>query len=167
MAGGSASSGHSFFVRTERSFVLTNYQNEQKMATNKPVPSLSSDGWVTSTSHQADYLISYFFTSQYSQTYLYHGQISSFPWILQTYKNDMFALKEQTKAALTRLFGNYFPKVEIEVGTKEEDDGKYSITIVIIVTDNEGKEFSVGRLADVLDAKIVKIQNLNNTGSAA
>ena len=57
--------------------------------------------------------------------------------------------------------------MEIEVGTKEEDDGKYSITIVIIVTDNEGKEFSVGRLADVLDAKIVKIQNLNNTGSAA
>ncbi len=135
------------------------------MIDDKPVPTLSSDGWVTNTQMKADYLISHFFLSEYSRTYLYHGDISSFPWLLQNNKDNAAKLKTDTQSTLSKYFGRYFPKAEVQVEVKQEEGSKYSITIVVIVTDVDGKEFSIGRLADVLDSKLVKVQKINNYGA--
>ncbi len=135
------------------------------MDDSKPVPTLSSDGWVTSTSMKADYLLSYFFTSEYSSSYLSYGDISSFPWLLQNYKLDLAGLREETKVTLEKLYGRYFPSVEVQVATKLEEGSKYAITIVVIVTDVNGKEFSVGRVGEVLESKMVKVQKINNYGA--
>ena len=134
------------------------------MIDDKPVPTLSSDGWVTNTVMKADYLLSHFFLSEYSRTYLYLGDISSFPWILQKYKDDIYGLEDNTRQTLKKYFGRYFPKAEVDVKIKKEEGSKYAIIVVVIVTDVGGREFSVGRLADVLDAKILKVQKINNTG---
>ena len=135
------------------------------MLDSKPVPTLSGDGWVTSTPLKADYLMSYFFLSEYSRTYLYHGQIASFTYLLQQHKDDMSKLSYNTEQVLKRLFGAYFPKVDVEVTTKQLEGSKWAITLVVVVTDVEGKEFSVAKLADVLDSKLVKVQQLNNYGA--
>lgn len=134
------------------------------MLDDKPVPSLSSDGWVTSTPMKADYLISHFFLSEYSRTYLYKGHIASFPWLLQNHKNDLSALKRAVEQTLKDYFGSYFPSATVEVTTKNEEGSKYAIIIYVSVTDVDGKEFSIGRLAQVVDAKIVRIQQINNYG---
>ena len=130
----------------------------------KPMPSLSMDGWITSTSIKADYLISHFFVSEYSRTFLFEGEVASMPYLIQKHKNDILGLVRDVELTTKAYCGRYFPKAEVQVSSKEHEAGKYSLIIVVIVTDIEGKEFSVGRLVDVLDSKINKIAQLNNTG---
>ena len=130
----------------------------------KPMPSLSMDGWITSTSIKADYLISHFFVSEYSSTFLLKGEVASMPYLIQKHENVSVGLVRDVELTLKSYFGRYVPKAEVQVSSKEYEAGKYSLIIVVIVTDIEGKEFSVCRLVDVLDSKINKIAQLNNTG---
>lgn len=135
------------------------------MIDTKPLPSLSADGWVYPTSMKCDYLLSHFFLSEYSRTYLHYGNISSFPWLLQNYKDDMPQLKEKTRETLETYFKRYFPAAEAQVEIKNEGGSKYGIHIYVSVTDSDGKEFSLGRVAEVLDAKILKVAYINNYGA--
>lgn len=134
------------------------------MVDTRPVPSLSTDGWVRSTPMKCDYLISHFFLSERSRTYLYKDQISSLPWILQNNKDDINAITEQTQNTLEKYFGRYFPEVVVQVKHKLEDAGKYALMIYVSVVDHEGKEFSLGRLANVVNSKMIKVADLNNYG---
>jgi len=50
------------------------------------VPSLSQDGWTSSTKEKLDYLMSHFFVADKSQTALYAEEVSSFPYLVQNNK---------------------------------------------------------------------------------
>ena len=93
----------------------------------KPMPSLSMDGWITSTSIKADYLISHFFVSEYSRTFLFEGEVASMPYLIQKHKNDILGLVRDVELTLKSYFGRYFPKAEVQVSSKEYEAGKYSL----------------------------------------
>ena len=132
---------------------------------NPPVPALSPDGWVTDTVIKCDYLLSHFFLSEYSSSYVSYGKVTSFPYILQKNKDSKTNLVDDTKSSLLEYFGRYFTKTEVDVKLREEDPSKYGIVISITVTDENGKEFSVAKIADILDAKILSVRDLNNYGT--
>ena len=128
------------------------------------MPSLSEDGWVTDSVKVADYLLSHFFLSEYSQTYIYHQQVSSLPWILQVTQGDMSATIDKTRRTLSEYFSRYFNNVEVEVldVTSEETPSKAAISIYIKFTDKEGKEHVFGKFLEMADLTITKIVNINN-----
>ena len=98
------------------------------MLDTKPVPTLSLDAWVNSTELKCDYLLSHFIVSEYSRTLVYYQKISSLPWLIQKYKNDMNGLENAVRNQLSRYFGKYFPKVEVQVQVKLEE-GSIFLTI--------------------------------------
>ena len=133
------------------------------------VPSLSLDGWVKTPPEMADYLLSHFFLSEYSRAQVYRGGISSFVWILQKYQNNMEATERETESALLRYFGAYFTNVRVEVLVKEETPGSSRMQIHMYVSfnDEKGREYSLGKVIQTLDSKVIKIMEINNTGTAA
>jgi len=131
------------------------------------VPSLSLDGWVSNPPEMADYLLSHFFLSEYSQSQLWYKKVSSLPWIIQNNQGNMRGTVREMQDTLEKYFGAYFPQVTVEV---THDDGgdtrsKVDLHIFISVVDRTGKEHSVAKMVQVIESKINKIVNLNNTGS--
>lgn len=58
------------------------------MAAQKVIPSLSKDGWVSSGRTILDYLLSYYFLTDYQQTYLYYGNLTSLPYTYFLYNDN-------------------------------------------------------------------------------
>ncbi len=134
------------------------------MTTNKKMPSLSEDGWVNNSIKTCDYLLSHFFLSDYSQSYIYHGQVSSLPWIIQQTQGNMSRTVSLTQQTLSGYFSRYFNNVVVEVSEIEDanNPSKGEITIYVKFTDAENKEYVVGKLLHITDLTISKIINLSN-----
>lgn len=132
----------------------------------KPIlfPSLDQQGWVSSSSSIADFIFSHFFVSDYSQTQLYLGEVTSFPWILVQNQNDMIQAASATRVALSRYFSRYFNNVAVEVsqGPDPTNPSKVQFTIYVSFTDGEGKDYVLGKLLEVMESKISKVININN-----
>ena len=130
------------------------------------VPSLSEDSWTTDSVKVADYILSYFLTSQYSQTYLYIGHITSFAYIIQSKSGDVNATVIETQNQLTAYFSKYFVDVNVEVANVPNtvDPSMAQISIVLQYSDLEGIQYNLAKLLQITNLKVVKIIDYNNTG---
>jgi hypothetical protein len=136
------------------------------MANKKFYPSLSEDGWVNNSVKLADKLLSDFFISDFSQTYLYSGAVSSFPWIIQNKQGNIVETAALVQSTLNVYFSRYFNNVVVESQdqTSADSPSKGNITLYIKFTDDEGIEYVIGKLLEIADMNITKIINLNNNG---
>lgn len=127
-------------------------------------PSLSEDAWVSNSVKTADNLMSHFLLSDYSQTYLYKGLVSSLPWIIQNTQGDMTRTLQLVQATLVTYFTRYFNNVVCEVTEvpNTTDPSKGQISIYLKFTDTENKEYVLGRLITIIDTKISEIINISN-----
>lgn len=127
-------------------------------------PSLSESGWLNSTVQTVDALLSHFFCSDRSQSYIYPTSISSLPWILQDTQGDMSQTIAATRTTLSGYFSKYFNNVVVEVAEvlNEAEPSKGAISIYIKFTDADGKEHNVGKMLQITDTTISKIIELNN-----
>ena len=134
-----------------------------------PVPTLSLDGWVKSTAEKADYIISHFFESQYSQTALYPGKVSSLQYLIQQNQSDMTKTSVSIREELKKLFTNYFGNATAEVTYKSEtpNSSRVSLSIYVSFKDSNGKEFVLSKVVEIMNSKIQKIVTINNTGPAS
>jgi len=128
-------------------------------------PTLSEDGWVSSPMKICDYLLSWFFLSDYSQSYIYHKSISSLPWILLETQKDINQTVTLTQQTLYLYFSRYFDKVLVEVSEVPniEEPSKGQISIYIKFTDKNGKEHVVGKMLHIVDTTIEKIISIINS----
>lgn len=136
------------------------------MANKKFYPSLSEDGWVNNSVKIADKLLSDFFISDFSQTYLYSGAVSSFPWIIQNKQGNITETAALVQSTLNVYFSRYFNNVVVESQdqTSADSPSKGQITLYVKFTDDDGIEYVVGKLLEIADMNITKIINLNNNG---
>lgn len=136
------------------------------MANKKFYPSLSEDGWVNNSVKIADKLLSDFFISDFSQTYLYSGAVSSFPWIIQNKQGNITETAVLVQSTLNVYFSRYFNNVVVESQdqTSADSPSKGQITLYVKFTDDDGIEYVVGKLLEITDMNITKIINLNNNG---
>lgn len=129
-----------------------------------PIGTLSAKGWVSEMSVKADYLLSYYFTSQYSQSNLYRGGISSLQYHLQMWGNSPSALTNQLPNAIEKYLSGFFDTVSASVKIVDPtsvEDSRMTIQLTVNVTQN-GVSASLGRLVSYLNSKIVSIFNMNN-----
>lgn len=131
------------------------------------LPSLSEDSWVGGTRRKLDYLFSHFLASDYSQSYIYYGNVSSYAKILQEKQGDFGAIASETETVLDRYFSRYFPEVLVECSDTtdyENDPSRGKTSIFLQVTDEEGKSYSLGKELQFSNMKVINIINLNNRG---
>lgn len=136
------------------------------MIENYTLPTLSPEGWVQSTAELADYLIAHFFASEYSQSHLYQGNVSSFQWIIQETQGNMTKTQSLLKDTLSIYYGRYFDNVVVETSYTQSppDSVKVVLNLYLSFTDKTGKDFVLGRTLELLNSKISKIITANNTG---
>jgi hypothetical protein len=130
-------------------------------------PTLSEDGWVVDSSVIVDYMFSHFFLSDYSQSQLYTGHITSFSWILQEHRGNMLEIIASLTQSLNTYFRRYFPYVDLEIteSTKDSNSNNAAITLFLKIVDNEGKAVNLGRLVNLMNSKLNSIVKLSNDGT--
>jgi hypothetical protein len=131
------------------------------------LPSLSQDGWVSSTKEKLDYLMSHFFLSDYSQTSIYSRHVASLSYILQANQNKMIDTKNAVTTTLTDYLSRYkFTDVIVDVGIKEEEPGsvRQIMSIYISITDHENKNHTFSSVIETNESKFSKVIQLNNEG---
>jgi hypothetical protein len=130
-------------------------------------PSLSEDGWIRSSVSIADSLFAHFFVAEYSQTHIYNGAVSSFPWIIQETHGDVLRAASLTQDTLHAYFSRFFSDVSVEVSALNDpiDQNKASLTIYVSFKDHDGTLQVLGKLLKIVNSKATQIINLSNTGS--
>lgn len=133
-----------------------------------PVPTLSEDGWASAPTTVGDYLFCHFYLSENSQSYLYLGNITSLPGLIQQFKDDTNGLQLAAQSRLAQYFGRYFSNVSVEaaVTPEAEDSSRYTLELYISYTDEEGKPYVLGKVFSVMNTKIAKVIDANDNGAA-
>lgn len=123
------------------------------------VPSLSSEGFITDIRKLADTIIAHYFASDYSQSNVFYGEITSLAYQVQLYGNDPDRLKEEIQSRCTRYLERYFDAAIVNVSINENPGGtKFGYEIVFdatVVKDNV--KYNLGRLIEVQNGKMVNI----------
>jgi hypothetical protein len=133
----------------------------------RKLPLLSEDAWVSDAKQKADYLMAHFFLSDYSQTQLYLGQVSSMPWIIQATQGDMLQTVLQLRQALQTYFGRYFDDVIADVADSTPTNSSVAeIVIYISFKDPEtGLTHTLNEVLRERNGVFSKVASINNTGT--
>lgn len=129
------------------------------MTTKHLFPTLDTDGWVETPVKAADYMLSHFFLSEYSQTAHFPGDVSSFSYIVSRFQNDVTAIVAETRRALSLYFSQQFESVEIEVGQQVREDSINIIDLTLFMTfrDQKGEEYNIARMIKYNGLKVAEI----------
>ena len=129
-------------------------------------PSLSEDGWVTSPERQADYIMSHFFASDYSQTQLYLSHVASMSWVIAEANGDVNKTISLLTSSLTSYLGNYFTNVVVSVRESipavVTDATRVSLIIDASFIDDTGNTIILGKLLEIQNSLFSKITNISN-----
>lgn len=135
------------------------------MATDtKPLPSLSTDGWITSTPQKVDYMLGHFYASEITQTHMFPNNVHSLVNLVQLYKEDLVMLGTKVQESLRTYFGGYFPSVTARAQCRDIPNapGQVGIHIFLEVRDVNGVAYNAANVVDIEDSKIMKISAINN-----
>lgn len=134
------------------------------MANQVSFPSLSEDGWIRSNQKIGDNMLAHFLVSNFSQTILYPGLISSFPYILAVNDGNISAIISETQRVLGAYFGHYFERVAVEVLEIDNliSPSKAIVSIAVDFMDSAGLQYSVGESIRLVDSVFEKVTAINN-----
>lgn len=129
----------------------------------KVLPSLSTDNWTEDPVKIGDYLISHFILSDFSQSQIYAGKISSLPYLLNEHQKDVGLLVRGVEETLTTYFSRYFDNVEVEVLETDNPDNSSDVSISIYLAYiQDNKEYNLSRLIHTTNSKISKVIDISN-----
>lgn len=128
-------------------------------------PSLDTDGWVNSPVKVADYMLSHFFLSDYSQTAFFSTKIASFAWLLQRHQNDLTGLFDETQQILSSYFSTQFTNVEVQVNEAPDQttSNKTGMNLYLGFTDQEGVAHTLSRLIKYSGMKVTEVLAVINS----
>ena len=130
-----------------------------------PVPTLSTMGWVRDAVGKMDFLLSHFFLSDYNQTYLYRGHVTSLPRIIEKNGSDVKGLLEDLERSLFAYLGAYYDSVEVSategVNPIESPSNKLDVVLTLGVSE-AGVQGRYTRLLQASGSKMQNILTLNN-----
>ncbi len=134
-----------------------------------PVPTCSTQGFVTDSKNKINFLLAHFFLSLHSQTALYPNEVTSWSKIIQETSNQPELLVERLQLRLQAYIGRYYPKAVVSIlapkNIDELDEVKFDITISISIIETTGpqefeKELSL--TGDMLQG-VIKLLNEGTT----
>jgi hypothetical protein len=132
---------------------------------NKPVPSLSTLGWIYDANTKIDMLLAHFYLSDYNQTQLYIGNVSSITRIMQENGGELNKVISSIQETLSQYLSRYYDSANVEVRSKTDPAidprSRLDLEVIINITDKQ-KEYGYGRMLKMVDSKMQAIEKLNN-----
>ncbi len=129
----------------------------------KYIPTLSEDGWISDPLQKGDLLFAQFMVSEYSQTTIYPGHVSSFSYIMAQGMGDPAEtarlLERQLVTYFTRVFNNVTVNADYPAG---QQGSRVYLTLSLNYEDDEGKTYSLLKAIESLNSKVLKIENIIN-----
>ena len=114
---------------------------------------LSTDGAISGGVSIAKRLFANFILSDYSQSNIYFGNISSLRYILSTYEQDDSKLLDAINTTLTSMYNRYFTNVEV---TSVLSDTERAIKIISI-------DITMRYNGEIIELnEVVDLKHLNN-----
>lgn len=135
------------------------------MATIIPVPTMSTQGWVTDLSGKLDFLLAHFFLSDYNQTQLYPTKVTSLPEIIERVGGDATQVRQLLESSLNTYLGRYYPSISVVVTPMTDQDVDMSIAVNLHLNIGVNDGDQVGRferLVKTENSKMSQIIKLNN-----
>lgn len=104
-----------------------------------PIPYACIDtGYIYDPAKKLDNLMSDFYEAENSQSYLFTGHISSFPYIIQMYERDPEVVVAKFRDTLTKYLGKYFDTVAVEAVKADSDSStSYDLRARVVVTQDD------------------------------
>ena len=100
------------------------------------VYTLNTVGVVEHPKLKLNRLIEYFIIADFSQTYLYSGEIASLKYIMN---NHIDNIKDECRTALTIMLERYFDAVSIEVTLEDTDASNKKALVMSVTVTEDGK----------------------------
>ena len=132
----------------------------------QPVAVLGIEGWITTPTEKMDNLFMHFVESNYSQTVTCLGQVYSFQYILNQFRDNPNGLVNEIKTKMSLYFSGYFKKVDITVDTIIDPlkQDTLILRIFLEVEDEYGKVFNLAKVSSNINSKTIRWANMNNYG---
>ena len=139
------------------------------MADEIPVPTLSTKGWITSTSEKADFIVTHLFLTNKSQSYIYGQNTFSPQKVYQEHINNLPMLIEVLRYGFETVLSRYFDLVTVSISEKlgtanTSRDGIELFMRCDIV--HKGKEYQLGKLIGGDGSMFRILTNVINEGIA-
>jgi len=115
------------------------------------VPSLSTDKFIHEPLLKLDTLYTYFLASEFSQTNVYRGNISSLKYIFSNNSDNNKSLISDVDRSLTNFLERYFKEVDVYVDYDEDNN---EIKVNIKVKEVNGDEATLGNTLSIADGKV-------------
>lgn len=132
------------------------------MATIRPVPTLSSKGYIYTAEEKIDHLLAYALLSNASQTSLFRGEISSLQELIQRTQGDRISLQSQADMMFNRYFSRYFDDVQTEIAVLDDPTDGRKLRLRIFISVREGdRTISVGTVAQYMDGVFKGVVRIN------
>lgn len=130
-----------------------------------PVPTMSTQGWVTDPSTKFDKLLSDFFLADHNQTYLYKGNVKSLQGLIEKHGTRIQSLIEELQVTLRTYMERYYDIVEVSVLPANDmyldPTARMELKISIGVNDR-GTQAQFGRLLEAKDGSMQRISSIND-----
>lgn len=133
------------------------------MASN-PLATLSRKGWLSGIAERADRVLAYYFTSDKSQSQLYHGRIRSLQATVQAHNNNGTRLGQAVEADLTALYTAIFDGASVNVtvtDTATDGSNRYNIAMEVVITE-KGTNYQLGAVIQTINGVVQPIISRNN-----
>lgn len=130
-----------------------------------PVPTMSTQGWVTDPSTKFDKLLADFFLADHNQTYLYKGNVKSLQGLIAKHGTRIQGLIEELQVTLKVYMQRYYDIAEVSVTPANDlyldPTARMELKISIGVNDR-GTQSQYGRLLEAKDGAMQRISNIND-----
>ena len=129
------------------------------------MPTLSSEGFVTSASKILDRVLSAYILTSPSQTYLFKGNLTALSITYSNYLNDPDEFARRITADLEKIVGQYFANPRVVSYAKPTRDSRYVVFFSVTVITDEG----IVELAKVMvneDSIFKELTTKMNSGEA-
>lgn len=117
------------------------------MATESSIslPVLGPEGFITKPSDMLRQAFQVIFVSDYSQSNIFFGNVTSVQYVLSLFPNDMEKTISLLETGIQKYLLRFFSNVEVNITDVTIGDGaKRTLSVDIVVTDATGTKHSLG-----------------------
>ena len=127
------------------------------------VPTLSTNGWVTSPVEKFDNAFADFMSSNYSQSKEFYSTISSLPYVIQQCTGDPVRLESLAKTTLVNHLTGLFEDLTVSTVVRDHptEAGKMQLIFYVAATES-GTPFNFARAIKDIDSKTLELFDINN-----
>lgn len=127
------------------------------------LPTLTLTGWVYDKNLLIKKVLEYFITSDYSESIIYYGKISSFKYLVKEYGHDKYLLRDNIKSTLENLYKRYFKEVNVDIDVKEDKNNELNIYLELLCYDENNVKYTLSQsfssninILEAVDKKIIR-----------